>query len=228
MSSNKRSRLHLFSADDLNEEGFTVDCVDAKTTLSSPNDFELNAPKFSLQGQADNTHNIADLGLFLKTLNDSVGSGLQFAIQGCLVQADPTSTYTVPIGSLVDGSSFGTYENLALTTFDPNGMLSGNVVTIPTTGWWRIYVYLFHPPNTIDGVGAQEGLGNSSLRLVWNGNTSSPDYVSTVDENAGSNECFASTITYYLQANSNFYLQLVGTAQTNEDFIVRISCEKIG
>jgi hypothetical protein len=67
----KRSRIHLYSADKLDEEALTITSVDSKLSFASPNDFELSGPKFSLTGQTTAAHDISDLGLYLKTLSDT-------------------------------------------------------------------------------------------------------------------------------------------------------------
>ena len=69
--SNKRSRIHLYSADRLEEEALTITSVDDKLSFTSPNDFELSGPKFILSGQTNAQHDISDLGLYLKTLSDT-------------------------------------------------------------------------------------------------------------------------------------------------------------
>merc|ERR1712137_133967 len=58
----------------LEEKCLHVVSLDAKLSFTSPNEFELNAPKFKLAGQTDSSHDIADLGLYLKTLSDTQSS----------------------------------------------------------------------------------------------------------------------------------------------------------
>ena len=70
----KSSNINLYSSDNLSEKALHIVSVDAKLSLTSPNDFELNAPKFKLAGQTDSAHDIDDLGLYLKTLSNLQGS----------------------------------------------------------------------------------------------------------------------------------------------------------
>jgi len=61
----KTSNLNLYSSDNLDEKALHVVSVDAKLSLTSPNEFELSAPKFKLAGQTVSANDVADLGQHL-------------------------------------------------------------------------------------------------------------------------------------------------------------------
>lgn len=89
----KSSNLNLYSSDNLEEKCLHVVSVDAKLSLTSPNEFELNAPKFKLAGQTTSAHDIADLGLYLKTLSDLQSS--DNATQTAAIATNTTSIATL-------------------------------------------------------------------------------------------------------------------------------------
>jgi len=70
----KVSNLNLYSSDNLSEKALHVVGVDAKLSMTSPNEMEFSAPFFSIKGQTTSAHDISDLGLYLKTLSDLQGS----------------------------------------------------------------------------------------------------------------------------------------------------------
>lgn len=68
--SSKSSALNLYAQDDTAVKAFHVTTDTTKVSVSTPTPlFELSAPKFKLCGQTDVTHDIPDLGLYLKTLS---------------------------------------------------------------------------------------------------------------------------------------------------------------
>jgi len=58
----KTSNLNLYSSDKLEEKALHVVSVDAKLSMTSPNEFEWHAPKFALAGQTVSANDISDVG----------------------------------------------------------------------------------------------------------------------------------------------------------------------
>lgn len=91
--SSKSSNLNLYSSDNLDEKALHVVSVDAKLSMTSPNVFEFSAPQFSLQGQTTAAHDIADLGLYLKTLSDLQSS--DSTTQSAAIASNTTNIATI-------------------------------------------------------------------------------------------------------------------------------------
>jgi len=60
--SSKSSRISLYSSDALTEKGLHLVALDAKSSITSPNPFEVSATVFSLSGQTVAANDISDLG----------------------------------------------------------------------------------------------------------------------------------------------------------------------
>lgn len=58
----KSSRISLYSSDALTEKGLHLVALDAKSSITSPNPFEVSATSFSLSGQTVSANDISDLG----------------------------------------------------------------------------------------------------------------------------------------------------------------------
>jgi len=58
----KSSRISLYSSDALNEKGLHLMALDAKSSITSPNPFEISATVVSISGQTVDTNDILDLG----------------------------------------------------------------------------------------------------------------------------------------------------------------------
>ncbi len=102
----KTSRLNLYSSDNLEEKGAFVEATDAKLVISSPNVFELSAPQFALQGQTTASHNISNLGLYLKTLSDTQSG--DSAAQSALIASNTTNLSAEIVNRQADTASLTT------------------------------------------------------------------------------------------------------------------------
>lgn len=89
----KTSNISLYSADKLEEKALHVVSLDAKLSFTSPNTCEMNCPKFSLKGQANPAHDVDDVGLYMKTLSDTVNS--DSVAQGALIAANTSNISTL-------------------------------------------------------------------------------------------------------------------------------------
>ena len=58
----KSSRISLYSSDALDEKGLHFVALDAKSSITSPNPFEVSASTFALAGQSVSANDISDLG----------------------------------------------------------------------------------------------------------------------------------------------------------------------
>ena len=60
--SSKSSRISLYSSDALTEKGLHFVALDAKSSITSPNPFEVSATVFSIAGQTVSANDISDVG----------------------------------------------------------------------------------------------------------------------------------------------------------------------
>lgn len=103
--SSKSSNINLYSADNLEEKALHVVSLDAKLSMTSPNEFELHAPKFVLAGQTDPSHDIADLGLYLKTLTDLQSS--DSVSQAALIASNTTAISALDVREAANHAAQG-------------------------------------------------------------------------------------------------------------------------
>jgi hypothetical protein len=159
----------------------------------------------------------------------TVGGGgtnqaLIWAIQGVLDNYSTlTSVVAVPLTSLVDGSASTTYSGgLALEEYGTSNR-SGDIITIPSTGWYSIKFNYQHPTNAIIGGNVQAGLGaDCKVFLSLNGGNVMP--FGSEDSAAGVSESNAVVMDRYLTSGTTirFYWDF-GSVQTNEDFVISAS-----
>ena len=151
---------------------------------------------------------------------------LAFATQGVINDYAVTTTASeIPLDSLVDGSASTTYSGgLAKVEYDPNTIRSGNVLTLPTAGWYQCNVWVCHPLNPILGANAQDAIGNFSIRINVNNATGTSYQSGAPDTATGVNEGVSGVMTRYFAAGTTIrYIWDFTTATSNEDFIVSIA-----
>ena len=158
----------------------------------------------------------------------SSGSLLKFALQGAIKNITASSSFVIPFSSVVDASS-SSYGKVNLVSYDPDGILSNNVFTVNSSGWWHINIYIHHTEQNMDSNGQQNGLGTSEFRIRFNGATTAyGEFMNSADSENGSNETCCYSAVVNLNANDYFdVVMLNSTTQTNEDFIVRVGLMKL-
>ena len=153
---------------------------------------------------------------------------LKFALQGAILSTTVGTSFVIPLSSVADASS-SSYPKLNLASYDPDSMLSNNVITIQSSGWYQINIFIHHTINGIDGTGAQEGLGESEFRIRFNGATTDyGEFMNSTDSEPGASETVSYTAIVNLSTNDYFDVVMTNTtAQTNEDLIVRMGIIKL-
>ena len=119
--SSKSSNLNLYSVDNLDEKALHVQSTDAVLTMASPNLFKFQAPQFELAGQTDPSHDVSNLGLYLKTLSNTVDSN-------STTQAAQIATNTTNIANLTATESANHAAQATLL-----GAETGRATTAETT-----------------------------------------------------------------------------------------------
>jgi len=163
---------------------------------------------------------------FLKTDGTGVlswGDNLKFYLQGAIINATTSSSYRIPLSNLSDAST-SLYKKLAYKKYDPDNLLSNNLMTISRTGFWQINIYIHQPIYGIDETGIQEGLGDSIFKIRFNGASNNyAEALDTKDNTAGAGIAVSYSSVVYMTIGDTFDIVLQAASANNEDFIVRMS-----
>lgn len=164
-----------------------------------------------------------------KSYVDSVATSqpnqsITWSLQGILDEYDATTSIsTIPLSSVVDGSISTNYPNVGALQELNTSVRTGNILSIPSTGWYSIRLTYSHPSLPILGGNAQEGLGSDcKIFIKINGSNRIP--LGQEDSGAGITESISTVIDRYLTLGTTIEWEWdFGTAQINEDFFINAS-----
>jgi len=149
---------------------------------------------------------------------------ITWSLQGILDDYDVTTTIsTIPLSSVVDGNLSINYPGVGdFHELNPS-VRTGDIVTVPSTGWYSIRMTYSHPPLPILGTNAQSGLGSDcKIFIKINGSNRIP--LGQEDSAGGITESISTVIDRYLTSGSTIEWEWdFGTAQSNEDFFINCS-----
>jgi len=144
-----------------------------------------------------------------------------YSIRGALDDFDVVmGEQNIPLSSLATVGSFTLSEN------DDDDWRSGDILTVPVDkgGKYILSAHVSHPSTPIAGGNSQEALGVCTLGL----NLNSTYIPLSLDDAAGVPENWHFTIPMSLSDGDTITLRIdIGTARTNEDFLVLFSLVRL-